>query len=426
MRLRWPSGRLGAEESTFAMLRGLTVIGGLAALLIVPLRPEHQLHLLPLLSGVVAYKLLLAALLFAWPPRARAIFLATAGVDLAVVFVLVWFTGGGESHFYLFFYLLVALDAYYFGPGVGMLAAGLSAALLAWANVLETPAIPWAYVVSRSALLGLLGLALGHVAAAERVARARAERLNEELQGVVRHLEAAREELLRAERLATVGRISAKLAHEVNNPISAISLNVDLLGDIVRECQGPPMGEAAELLRGIRTQIQGLAGLTKEYLTFTRLPRPRLEEESLNELVEELLGFVRPAALRQGVTVSGELDPLLPLFPFDHDLIRQALLNLVKNALEALPRGGRVTVATRLDGDWAAVSVSDAGPGVPEAIARRLFEPFFTTKPHGTGLGLAITRQFVEEHGGSLTWTNSPGGGASFAIRLPLKASHHE
>ncbi|MBI3108152.1 MAG: sigma 54-interacting transcriptional regulator [Candidatus Rokubacteria bacterium] len=156
------------------------------------------------------------------------------------------------------------------------------------------------------------------------------------------------------------------------------------------------MGEAAELLRGIRTQIQGLAGLTKEYLTFTRLPRPRLEEESLNELVEELLGFVRPAALRQGVTVSGELDPLLPLFPFDHDLIRQALLNLVKNALEALPRGGRVTVATRLDGDWAAVSVSDAGPGVPEAIARRLFEPFFTTKPHGTGLGLAITRQFVE------------------------------
>ena len=191
--------RLDAEAQVFAVLRTLTLVGGVAALLIVPLRPEHQLHLAPLLVGFVVYKALLYLVLLLWAPRAREVFLATLAADLALVFLLVWFTGGGESHFYLLFFLLVALNAHYFGPAVGVLAAALASALLVLANFVGLPA-PWAHVGSRALLLGLLGLALGHVAARERAARAQAEELH-------REKEAAMARLARAEQLAAVGRL---------------------------------------------------------------------------------------------------------------------------------------------------------------------------------------------------------------------------
>lgn len=415
--------RLANEAQLFALLRGLTMLGGVTALLIVPPHPEHQGHLAPLLGGFIVYNVALLAVLTRWAARARGIFLATLAADLTFVFLLVWFTGGVESHVDLLFYLLVALNAYYFGPGIGMLAAALAAGLLGAANWLAPSPAPWLHVGFRAALLGLLALPLGHVAAAERAARARAERLNAELRGALAGLEEAKEQAVRAERLAAAGQIAARMAHEVRSPISAISLNVEMLEEIVEKCPGPMMGDADELLRGIRAEVSRLAALTDEYLTFARLPRPRAEEDSLNELLEELVAFVRPDAERRGVTLTAELDPLIPLFSFDRDLLRRGVLNLIKNGMQATPRGGRVRVATRLDGRWVEVAVSDTGSGIERRHAPYLFEPFFTTKPRGTGLGLAIARQIAEEHGGTLAGANDPEGGARFTLRLPLKGT---
>ncbi len=170
--------RLPPEAQAFAVLRGLAMIGGLAALSIVPLRPEHQVHLGPLLGAFIAYKGVLFAVLFLRPEHTRRIFLVSLGADLAIVFVLVWFTGGGESHYYLLFSLLVALNAYHFGPGIGILAALLSAGLMALANILVVPAALWSHIGARAAIFGLLGLSLGHIANRERIARAEAERFN--------------------------------------------------------------------------------------------------------------------------------------------------------------------------------------------------------------------------------------------------------
>jgi len=402
------------------------MIGGLAALSIVPLRPEHQVHLGPLLAAFIAYKGALFALLFLRPEHARRIFLATLGADLVIVFVLVSFTGGGESHFYLLFSVLVALNAYHFGPGIGAMAATLSAGLMALANILVAPAALWSHIGARAAIFGLLGLSLGHIANRERIARTEAERFNAELRTALADLEGAKERAVRAERLAAAGRISARMAHEVRSPISAIGLNVEMLDDIVRSCPGPTMADGADLLRGIRAEVGRLGALTDEYLTFARLPRARPEEDSLSEMLEELVTFMRPEADRRGIDLRQELDPLIPLFHFDRDLLRRAVLNLVKNGMEATPRGGRVRVATRLDGQGAEVIVADTGSGIDERHALQLFEPFFTTKPRGTGLGLAIARQIAEEHGGTLTWENVPGGGARFILRLPLKGAGHD
>ncbi len=417
--------RLDPEALSFAVLRGLAMIGGLAALSIAPLRPEHQVHLAPLLGAFIAYKALLFALLFFRPAGARPIFLATLGADLGIVFVLVWFTGGGESHFYLLFSVLVALNAYHFGPGIGVLAAILSADLMAVANILVAPGVPWAHIGARAALFGFLGLALGHIASRERRARAEAEGFNAELRAALARLEEAKDRAVRAERLAAAGRVSARMAHEVRSPISAIGLNVEMLEEIVRGCPGPMMGDAGDLLRGIRAEVRRLAGLTDEYLTFSRLPRAQPQEDSINEMLDELVAFVKPEADQRGVVLVRDPDPLIPLFSFDRDLLRRAVLNLVKNGIEATPQGGWVLLATRLDGDRTEVSVEDTGRGIDARDAPHLFEPFFTTKPRGTGLGLAIARQIAEEHGGTLAWSNACGG-ARFTLRLPLKGAGHE
>jgi len=259
------------------------------------------------------------------------------------------------------------------------------------------------------------------VADRERRARAEVERLNEELKGTLSQLQAAKQELVVAERMATVGRLSLKVAHEVRNPIAAIGLNAEMLGDIMTGRPAREMEEAGSLLAAIREQVTALDALTEEYLAFARFPRPHFEEESVSGLVRELAEFIRPVATRQGLTVRVEVDPNVPMMEIDRGLLRQAALNLVKNGLEALSSGGELTIASHFDGDTVEISVSDSGGGIPRDVAPRLFEQFFTTKPQGTGLGLSIARQIAEEHGGEIRWANRPGRGAVFTIRLPIK-----
>ena len=303
------------------------------------------------------------------------------------------------------------------GLGAAVVAGGLYAASAA----LVPPWVGWTPPVMLAALFGLPAVTLGLVADRERRARGEVERLNDELTGTLSRLQTAQEELLVAERMATVGRLSLKVAHEVRNPISAIELNAEMLEDIVRARSDDDMKEAAGLVTAIRDQVIALDALTEEYLAFARFPRPNFEEESVNHLVQELADFVRPVAIRQGLTLLVELDPSMPMMEIDRGLLRQAVHNLVKNGQEALSSGGELTIATRFDGDAVEVSVSDTGEGIPDDVGPRLFEQFFTTKPQGTGLGLSITRQIAEEHGGQLRWANRAGRGATFTIRLPLK-----
>ncbi len=408
--------RLGKEALSFAVLRGLALTGGVAALFIVPLRPEHQLHLAPLLGAFIVYNAALLAVLTRWAEESRVIFLTALAADLALVFLLVWFTGGGESHFYLLFYLLVPLNAYYFGPAIGLLATALAWALLAAANWLGSLPVPWPEVAARAMVLGLLTLTIGRVAARERAERTRVEELN-------RELEVSMARLARAEQLAAVGRLSAKMAHEIRNPLGSINLNVGMLDDIVLKLAGPAANEAHEILRGIRDEVRGLADLTEEYLIGARLPNLKPETGSLNELVTELIGFLQPLADRYGVSVALDLDTSVPSFSFDRAMVRQAVRNLIKNGLEALPEGGTIEVSTRREGESVLITVADNGLGITQDAAARMFEPFFTTKPGGSGLGLSIAEEIARGHGGDMTWASQPGAGARFTMRLPLRRS---
>ena len=416
---------LERDERVFAFLLALVMVGGLATLGLAPLRPRYRFDVYSLVLWFAAYKACILALVTVNPRATRPIFTGALAVDLLLVFSLLYLTGGADSLFYLLFFPLVAVNAYYFGRWVGLLVALVAGLLYAAAAALAPPWVGWTPVIILMGLVGLPAFALGHVAERERRARAEVERLNAELTGTLTRLQAAQQELVVAERMATVGRLSLKVAHEVRNPIAAIELNAEMLGDIVGEHQGPEMDEAASLLTAIREQVTALDALTEEYLAFARFPRPQFEEDSVNEMVMAVAEFVRPLATRQGIAVRLETDPTVPPMAIDRSLLRQAVLNLVKNGLEALSQGGMVTVTTRrLDGT-VEILVSDTGPGIPPDVGRRLFEQFFTTKPQGTGLGLSISRQIVEEHGGRMSWGSTPGSGTSFTISLPIKRAEH-
>jgi signal transduction histidine kinase len=413
---------LERDERVFAVLLAVVMVGGLAALGLFPLGPSYtDIDLKWLVACFAAYKVGIFALVTVNPRATRAYFIGALVIDLLLVFVLLCLTGAVYSVYYLLFFPLVVVNAYYFGPWVGLGAAVVASGLYAWSTVLVPPWVGWPGTMIVAALAGLPAMTLGLVADRERRARGEVERLNDELTGTLSRLQTAQRELVVAERMATVGRLSLRIAHEVRNPISAIELNAEMLEDIVRERNDVAMKEAAALVAAIRDQVTALDALTEEYLAFARFPRPHFEEESVNHLVQELADFVRPVATRQGLTLRADVDPNVPMMEIDRGLLRQAVLNLVKNGLESLSSGGELTIGSRFDGDAVEIVVSDTGAGIPIDVGPRLFEQFFTTKPQGTGLGLSITRQIAEEHGGEVRWANRADCGATFTIRLPIK-----
>jgi signal transduction histidine kinase len=412
---------LERDERLFAVLLAFVMVGGLATLGLVPLRPRHRVDVYSLVIWFALYKAGVLALVSVNPRATRRIFIAALCIDLLLVFLLLFLTGGGDSPFVNLFFPLVAVNAYYFGRWVGLFLT-LVAGLLYWAAAsLALPAATWTAVLILMALVGLPAFALGHVADRERRARSEVERLNAELTGTLTRLRAAQEELVEAERMATVGRLSLKVAHEVRNPIAAIELNAELLGDMVQGTKSEDGTEATTLVVAIRDQVAALDALTEEYLAFARFPRPQFEEDSVNDMVTAVAEFVRPLATRQGIAVKVETDPAVPPMEIDRTLLRQAVLNLVKNALEAVSQGGALTLTTRQVGDAVEIAVADSGPGISPEVGRRLFEQFFTTKPQGTGLGLSISRQILEEHGGKIRWHSTPGAGATFTMSLPIQ-----
>lgn len=227
-------------------------------------------------------------------------------------------------------------------------------------------------------------------------------------------------QLSKWERLAAVGSMAAKVAHEIRNPLSSISLNTELLNDELVGYRGADTTEAVDLLRAIAGEIDRLSRIVEEYLQFARMPRLDLEQVDLKDLAEQVLKFLSPEFERYGV--ESEIDALDhgPTVYLDRNQFRQVLLNLLRNSQEAMPEGGKVTIRLREEQDGAIeVVVIDTGIGLEPAQTQQVFDPFFSTKDTGTGLGLAFVQQVVLEHGGEVSCTGQPGRGAAFRIVLP-------
>jgi len=231
--------------------------------------------------------------------------------------------------------------------------------------------------------------------------------------------------LIRSERLATVGRMAAQIAHEVRNPLSSIGLNAELLGDELVDRGDEPR----KLIASIISEVDRLTEITETYLRFARLPRPKLERESLGDIVTSVIAMARGELAHDHVALSVDVAAGLPDVAADEAQLRQALINLVRNAREAMsmstPDSGKrleISVREQPPGQIA-LRVSDSGPGIGGADISKIFDPFFSTKARGTGLGLALVHQIVVDHGGRIEVASPPGSGATFTLTFPAAIS---
>jgi two-component system, sporulation sensor kinase E len=230
----------------------------------------------------------------------------------------------------------------------------------------------------------------------------------------VSDIKALTDQLVRADRLAAMGELTAGVAHEVRNPLGVIGASVQLLED----AKGDParIKEAAEV---IRQEIDRLDRVIKALLDFGRPSKPTLVYTDLNEVLQDVVLFTNRFAKQSGVVIEEAFDGDLPLVHGDPDQLKQVFLNLVTNAVQAMDKtGGAITIETRGVGEYVEVSVSDTGPGISQGDLSKVFDPFFTKRAEGTGLGLTIVHRIIDEHEGHIEVESGPTG-TVFHVTLP-------
>lgn len=233
--------------------------------------------------------------------------------------------------------------------------------------------------------------------------------------------------LLQAERVASWREMARRLAHELKNPLFPIQLSVETLRrawDRRAPAAAGGEGDFERLFREssdtLLDELGSLRRIIDDFSQFARMPAPRLLPTDVNGVVAQAAALYRPQAGAIGIEV--DLDPSLPPLPADAELLARALGNLVKNALEAMPDGGRLVLRTRARDGAVTLEVEDTGPGLTDEQRTRLFTPYYTTKPAGTGLGLAIVQGVVSDHGGRIDVWSEPGAGTRFTIVLPTRS----
>jgi PAS domain S-box-containing protein len=232
---------------------------------------------------------------------------------------------------------------------------------------------------------------------------------------------------LQSERLAVIGAMSAKLAHEIRNPLTSITLNIDLVRDEIDSLgqhNDEATAESRSLIKAIDSEVRRIQRVVEDYLKFARLPKIRQEKVSINEVLMQGMGFLQSLFDASNVDVETHFEQSLPAVHADESQLWQAVLNIIRNALEAMPTGGTLTLRTLRDADSVVVTIGDTGKGMTDDEREQVFKPFFSTKIGGTGLGLPLTQQIVAEHGGMIHCESEPGKGTTFFIHLKISTEH--
>ena len=224
-------------------------------------------------------------------------------------------------------------------------------------------------------------------------------------------------EVLRSEQLAAVGHLAASVAHEIRNPLTAIKMLIQSGQE-----SGGEAGQSSlttEDLRVIETEIRRMESSLRTFLDFTRPPKLERRAVKLQSVLQEVFGLVRGRAEKQKVEMRLAIDDEMIVVIADAEQLRQVLVNLVLNSLDALPRGGVIVVSAKSMPDHVEIMVTDSGAGIAPDMLSHLFQPFSSNKETGLGLGLVISKRIVEDHGGSIEAENPVTGGAAFRVRLP-------
>jgi two-component system NtrC family sensor kinase len=241
-------------------------------------------------------------------------------------------------------------------------------------------------------------------------------RLYAESKAFAKELAASQAQLIESTKLAATGKLAASIAHEINNPLQALQSCIYLIAD-----DASPNDPNARYVNIARDELDRIARIVGRMLDFHRPATEAQEPTDLNALIENTLALVHKRLQHSHVRVRTELSPDIVSINTIRDHIRQVVLNLILNAIEAMPEGGTLKIRTsHASPEWVAMQVQDNGVGIEPDDMAHLFEPFYTSKPHGTGLGLSVSYDLVSRHGGQILVDSTPGEGTTFTVRLPI------
>jgi signal transduction histidine kinase len=229
------------------------------------------------------------------------------------------------------------------------------------------------------------------------------------------------EKLLKNEKMQTFNLLSAGVAHEIGNPLNSLDIHMQLLEKELAQLDHPSVPELQELVRISREEISRLDSIISRFLNTVRPFQLKLKENDISEAVKAQCAAISAELHQQNITLLNDFSGQIPLFLFDRELIEQALRNIMKNAVQAMPDGGTLNVQVSVLKDLCKITINDTGKGIPKKDLKRIFDPYYTTRPEGTGLGLMIVNKIVSAHGGEISIMSEENEGTSVIITLPVK-----
>lgn len=229
-------------------------------------------------------------------------------------------------------------------------------------------------------------------------------------------LKEAQEELIQANKYKVLGELASGMAHEIRNPLGSIQGSLEILKEDYKEGD-----KKAEFLNILFKEIKRLNRVVTDFLSYARPTQPALTDCDLNQLIEESISIIKPEADKKQIKLNVHSDSKLPQIQADSSQLKQALLNLLLNSLQAIEKSGEISITSETSNGWVSVTVKDTGPGISPENLSRVFTPFFTTKNEGVGLGLGIVERIVRNHKGKIAVESQSGQGTTFTIRLPQK-----
>lgn len=315
------------------------------------------------------------------------------------------------------YYLPLLLTAIWFGWRGGLLAAALSGLLYVPHIMMSWQSHP-EYRASQYVEIGMffvIGMLTGVLADHERAHRKKVEETAHKLSEVYAQLQASFDQLRRADRLSALGELSAGLAHEIRNPLGSIEGALQIL-----RRQELPLETREEFGGLAQKEVNRLKSLLTNFLGFARPQVPERIPTEPPALLHSVSKLAAETAKISNVEIRVETSDHQENVSVDPEQMKQVLLNLVINAIQAMPKGGELVLRSTRQGDSVMLEVQDEGCGIPPEDLERVYNPFFTTRPSGTGLGLSIAYQIVNQHGGQIAARNNPGRGATFTVSLPV------
>jgi len=261
----------------------------------------------------------------------------------------------------------------------------------------------------------VIALLVGYLSRYQRKTTQMLEKAGNELADAYKKLNHTFEQLRHADRLALLGQLSAGISHEIRNPLASIQGAVEILGQAV-----PAEDPRSEFAQIARKEVARLEKLTSEILQFSKPAPPEKRKIDSGEIIEAACRLVVDQARRQKIELIRRIDRPVPIILVDPEQIKQVLINLLINAIQAQINGGQIVISGKTESGGWIISVQDTGAGIPAEKLDQVFDPFFTTKKEGTGLGLSISYQLVKNNGGRIWATSKPGQGACFYLNFPI------